>query len=91
MYDVFVHMTRTIALCLKQEQIRSKSPDNQELSAIFCQIHTYSKEERDVLFHIVGAHHQRFVHKDRALNISEQKVLRFDRSKPYKDTSLQYM
>lgn len=80
LYDVFVHMTRTIALCLKQEQIRAKEHENSELSAYFEKIHTISKEERDVLFHIMGAHHQRFVHKDRALNVSESQVFRFDRA-----------
>lgn len=82
LYDVFVHTTRTIALCLKQDQIRLKTNENTELSSAFEAIHAYSTEERDVLFHIVGAHHQRFVHKDRALNVSQQKITRFDRSKP---------
>lgn len=90
-YDVMVHMTRTIALCLKQKQIRTKENFNKELSDAFSKIHTYSEEERDVLFHIMGAHHQCFVHKDRCLNVSEQSVRRFDRAQPYSKLEMSYM
>jgi len=69
-YDVLVHITRTIALCLKQDQIRAKTNECAELTAIFERISTYSAEERDVLFHIVGAHYQRFVHKDLMLDVT---------------------
>lgn len=79
-YDVLVHITRTIALCVKQEQIHAKESHCTELSAIFEKIQSYPAEERDVLFHIIGAHHQRFVHKDRMLNVTENKVTRFCRT-----------
>ena len=80
MYDVLVHLTRTIALCLKEDQIMAGASCSEELSAAFERINFYPSEERDVLFHIIGAHFQRFVHKDRILNVHDKKVQRFDRT-----------
>lgn len=73
-YDYFVHLTRTIAACLAHQQQKTDSPHSKELSDAFVNIINLSEAEQDVLFHIMGANHQRFVHNDRLINVSTQQI-----------------
>lgn len=67
--DVLVHLTRTISLSLRQ------TGKTEELQNFLERIEELPEVESDVLFHILGAHHQQFVYQDRLLNVSENKLV----------------
>jgi len=72
-YDLFIHITKIIRKCLQHE------PNQQsELTHVLETVKTFPKDEQSVIFAILGAHHQRFVHQDRLMSVSEQKMARFD-------------
>jgi hypothetical protein len=83
MYDVLVHLTRAMAKLISVEGLVA------ELSDAFSNIKNCEESERTVLFHIVGAHQQRFVHNDRLIDLVDQKVQRYSMTKPVTDSQVQ--